>query len=106
MPTKVVGEPFGRAFRNRLTKRRDRVLLGLLFYVGDFFSGALGITRTVRGSLSIFEWLRDAIDDLGNGKFPANSLDVFDAVLPEESLHDTCDEIYHHNVVLLAEYRR
>ena len=106
MPTEVVGEPFGGALRNRLANGRGRIFLRFLLYVGDFFGRAFGINLTVGGGLSIFERLRDTVNDLGNGKLPANSLDILDAVLPEEPLHDTCNEIYHRNVVLLAENRR
>ena len=66
-----------------MTERDRQVFYGLLFYIGDFLGGAFGINPAIGGGLGLVQWLRDTVNDFGDGKLPANSLDVLDAVLPE-----------------------
>lgn len=66
-----------------MTERDRQVFYGLLLYIGDFLGGAFGINPAIGHGMGIVQWLRDTVNDFRNGKLPANSLDVLDAVLPE-----------------------
>lgn len=61
---------------------------------------------TIGRGLCVLHRLRDAVDDVRDTKAAADALDALDGVLTKMTFQDASHEIYHHDVVLVAEDAR